>query len=265
MTTFTRKPLHLIYILLCLSLSLTIGCADQQFEESPHGLEEKSIYGSSSGNNLVHIRFAGFIPCSAVNVPGIREFPYIGGDDRSFGFDAAGNRSRASASLLIDPDQGVIAKSRFVGKTRAYKDYQVQTGSGLCNRVHGGEAPSSAVQASAEEIKYSFEQFRISQGDAFNYDKITLVLEARNPISYAAPALNAWVTVLVGYEERGGVLRPVSYKYTGAHDGFPSYELYVNREFAFGYDIIENGANPFELFFMPDKPFESEIRPIRQY
>ena len=248
-----------------ISIFLTVGCADYQIENTADGIEEKSFFGSTTGSNLVHLRFAGFIPCSAVNVPGIREYPYVGGDNRSFSFEQAAKRSRASASVLIDPYQGITNASGFIGLTRAYKSDQISKGSGLCNTVYDNEVPSRAEQDSLDGIKYHFESYRTFKGHRYNYDKVTLILEAKNPISYLAPHLNAWVSVYVVYEDSSEGLRPVQYLYEGEHDGFPSYELYVNRELAFSYDITRNGSTPFELIGLADKRFERGWSPISIY
>jgi hypothetical protein len=73
---------------------------------------------------------------------------------------------------------------------------------------------------------------------------LTFHIDAANPLEPLAPPINCDLDVLL--TATGTKL--FSFSVTGAHDGFPAYEMYIEQRLVYSYDPVAAGTDPSALF-----------------
>ena len=83
-------------------------------------------------------------------------------------------------------------------------------------------------------------------------------IDVGNTTISGAPRIDANIQVLI--EQQKG--KKAQYLITGAHDGFPAYELYINEELVYFYDPAIAGKTPFALSLPFDVIVAENLSPV---
>ena len=216
----------------------------------------------------IDIKFKAFIPSEAVSlVPDIitknpRGLPVnplslsliFSGDNRSFSYDGS-YRSLQDVTVTADPEKLPVVPGSLVrdfGETKGYFAYQ------------GSQVPGQPFwwwQLNPEEKDKHWRQTSLQVTDANNdilvervapdTVKTTLKVRAGIPLLPGAPLIDAKMEVFVRQKEG----KKPEYKINARHDGFPAYELYIDRKLVYSHDPI--AKSPWDLIGDGDQKISS--------
>ncbi|WP_377476449.1 MAG: calcium-binding protein [Microcoleus anatoxicus] len=242
------------------------GILDSQVVVDEIREEDKTDYED------VEIRFKTFIPSEAVSlvpeiltkiplgVPGLLLYlsPIFNGNDRSFSYDGT-YKSFQQVVVTADPKKEPIVRKDKpdFGETKGYLPFQ------------GSQVPGKPFwwwQLNPEEkdkpllgekkLEPTEENNNISV-ERLPSDTVKTTLKVSGGIALFpqgfAPKISANMEVFVRQKEG----KKPEFRINARHDGFPAYELYVNRQLAYSYDPLKAGKSPFDLF--PPKDQKSNI------
>lgn len=216
----------------------------------------------------IDIKFKTFIPSEAVSLASdkitknpdglpvnpLSFSPIFSGDNRSFSYDGS-YRSLQQVVVTADPEKLPVVPGSLVrdfGETKGYYAYQ------------GSQVPGQPFwwwQLNPEEKDKPWGQTSLQVTDANNdilvesvtpdTVKTTLKVKAGIPLLPVAPLIDAKMEVFVRQKEG----KQPEYKINARHDGFPAYELYINRKLVYSHDPI--AKSPFSLFGEGDQKISS--------
>jgi hypothetical protein len=213
-------------------------------------LLEDPALDTESGGAIVSLRAAAFIQCPVVGAPPL-PYAFYAGDGRGFSYAAARGQSRMWVDLQVDPSApGLLrAQSTGVGETRAYGASRIAQGvnDDPCpDLVRSGASPSARKTATPQRLGATARWLTVrgASGQETGTLEVTVGAAASNPIAWLSP--NACMDYKVRVEYANGVA--TGYSVSGTHDGFPAYELYLNRQPVYTFDSNEEGGGPLDLF-----------------
>jgi branched-chain amino acid transport system substrate-binding protein len=138
--------------------------------------------------------------------------------------DVVAQPSKQGFALEIGPQRRKVNPTlEYALDALADRVLTVQDDDGLRNDCH---LFNQRARASAREIKV--------EGELVNDDVVQIYLRGsvKNPLlPKRRPALDWNLGVMIDFS-----LDDPAYRVEGAHDGFPAFEVYVNRELAYGFD-----------------------------
>jgi hypothetical protein len=217
---------------LLLFASITTACAgvEDDVDTSSEALVE---------TNKVQIRLAAFIPCEGIDGFGIYD-----GDGRSFGHDAAAQSSRVLLDATIDP-AGFDPVTARVFPSKKFSSSAVERKNGWCVDLRAGAVPERTATADASRVFATISERPDWQGHAVT--RVRLEAHARNPLLWFSPNLDAVMELDIYYTRTGGTKKPRWVTFSGSHDAFPSWELYVDRVPVIQHDALRDSNGPIDL------------------
>ncbi|HKK29186.1 MAG TPA: hypothetical protein VKA18_02180, partial [Alphaproteobacteria bacterium] len=254
------------------------GGGNTQFASTPGGV------GNQIPQNLeqslqVDIKLRVFIPPEILNYELIEAGPsaggIFGGDGRHFHYDAGSSRAELHGVIDLDPNRDTplleLATPLWGETTKYAQDSFVDLdalpswynlgGAPLTLAVpswfkgkKAGVSPIDSATLARTEKNLRMEVTRI---DA-EFVRVNLVVAGANPLIPGSPDIDAEIDVFLW--RRPGL--PALLFVKGRHDGFPAYELYVNRQRIAEYDPVVAGDTPFALFPPMDRDIDTGWREI---
>ncbi|WP_203546973.1 Ig-like domain-containing protein [Roseiconus lacunae] len=208
--------------------------------------------------DLIDLKIRSFIPSPLVYNP--ETFPsWIGphttfsGDNRTeFSYSAGSHRGSHQVVVSVDPrfPAGIVWHDPDVGESTLYAGGDHVDGKPWWWYDNPGNAINKRTES---EDGLSINAIRISE----NQILVTMISDISNPLALAAPAINYTVNFLVTQYCNS----PPRVSFQGTHDGFPAYELYVQRERMHEY-TPESIFGPFLLFPKEDISFSGVWSPL---
>ena len=203
----------------------------------------------------VEISFRAFIPSPTVSLdilPGS-----FGGDNRSFQYDSDSQSisgtppvsSRAYQSVVVNVDPS--RPSAIVGEPQALwgetKEYSIGDTTSVPDKpfwwtqsLPGAEPIKQATLQTTKENN-NIEVNRISNDEI----EVKLTLDGGNPLlPDLVPNINSEFSIFIREKDPLGL---PEYRVEGLHDGFPAYELYINKERVYEHDPVARTQNPLSL------------------
>jgi hypothetical protein len=89
--------------------------------------------------------------------------------------------------------------------------------------------------------------------------QLTLIVHGINPLLVLGPAIDMKLNITFQYLPSTG---EIQYKLKGVHDGFPAYELYINKQVVYTFDPRVAGTTPNALFPPEDRTVNTAFRTI---
>jgi hypothetical protein len=231
--------------------------ADGFFDSSVEldAIEPKKV---SDGYKDISIGFKAFIPSPAVSLANkffsnptipftdtsVYDSPIYGGDNRGLG-EKGTSRVTQNVTVNLNPDKAVVVDKPNVrwGTTTEYKASQ---GDRVAEKpfwwwsIKKGQKPINA-----KKLPETFDNNRVTlKRVSKDTVKAQLWVDGTNPLNSVAPALNADISVYI--RQRSGCDVP-EFRVEGDHDGFPAYELYINKKSVYGTTPDVTGDTPFSL------------------
>lgn len=208
----------------------------------------------------VEVRYKTFIGCFLLETP---PNPFLTdffeGDNRGFGHSLATSRTFQSGVVTIDPAEtnGQIGtSSQSFGTTRGYDDDPDGSDvtsitawcGGLCSAVL---APGATAECTKTATAGSSSNVLTMKFTRISKTEIQLKIDAVgfNPCASIAPAIDVHITL--NFRQEGcdnGQLKPMEFRASGNHDGFPWHELYINGFSIFRHNPCLTGEGPSSLF-----------------
>jgi len=183
------------------------------------------------------ITLAAFIPCSSL---GSRLTGCFTGDNRSYSndTDVSMTRSRLAARVKVDENQGVDQQT-YIGATHSVS----------CGFTAAHNDSCTALQSpnDVKECGRATGTVTTSANWVGERAKIRIRFSSRNPCVTGAPAIDGGVDVFISYAQQNGKRVPRGYTWSGDHDKFPSWELYINGDGKHGFDPQDGGFTPLAL------------------
>jgi hypothetical protein len=183
------------------------------------------------------VSYSTFIPHDHVIGPpqsrcGMGQQLYFKGDARGFSSSATSFRSRQTVSLVTDDSDGIkdgSSPQNFIGESRSYAPDALDDGRidsadddavlGDCHLLHEqGTASTSSMHITVTPVSAQVVRVRLHGG-------------ASNPLVFGAPNIDWDLTLTIDASSS-----PTRWTLTGAHDGFPAHEVYVNGKTLYTYD-----------------------------
>ena len=210
--------------------------------------------GTSSRALDVKLRL--FIPSRAVQIP----LPVVGdvgyeGDNRDFSYDGGTSRAELwiDAIYSASTNNPVNIKRRGFGESMEYvKDKLVDViGKPFWWKAIRKEPftqievlPDRTATAVITDKSLSVTgQMEMPALGLMPVLHLHFHVDAAMPLDALAPAINCDLDVFLVVSG----LNMVTYSIKGTHDGFPAYELYIERNRVYSYDPVKAGASPAEL------------------
>lgn len=211
------------------------ACAARDGEE---GLDQ-----ALAEDNRVQLRLAAFIPCEAVDWIEVYD-----GDGRSFSWEGGAESSRALLDVLVDPEgEDEVTPRGFPSKK--YKKSDVASADGWCGKLKASSVPTQTAYADLSRVFATVSDRPDWEGYAVT--RVRMEVHANNPIPIFAPNTDAVVELDIYYAREDGAKKPKFVSYSGSHDRFPNWELYVDKVPVFQYDAQKGGVGPLNLFPIP--------------
>lgn len=207
----------------------------------------------SEGYKDIEIGFKAFIPSPAVSLTNeflsFIQIPIYGGDNRGLGQQGT-SRVIQNGVINLNPQKPLVKSEKATwGQTTEYKSSQG-------NQVDGkpfwwwqlkkGQKPVAAqtLPVTPDNNRITFK--RVDKDTV----KVDLWVDGKNPLNSGAPALNAELSLYI--RQKSGCEVP-EFRVEGSHDGFPAYELYINKKRVYGTSPDVTGDTPFSLFWPMEK------------
>lgn len=213
----------------------------------------------------IEISFRAFIPSPLVALGDIiGQFTSVfSGDNRGFQYVGGRERSRAFQSVVVtvDPQRSspiINVPERSWGQTTKYDSSQARFDP---EKPDWWWIPKVGAKPSAKEtLQVTDDNNRISaKRISANEIEINFHLDGGNPLApIGTPNINADLKVVIRQAEG----KQAEYKIKGDHDGFPAYELYINRNRVYEHDPVERNQGPFSLFAPAEFNLETEFQPV---
>ena len=205
---------------------------------------------------MIDLRLRLFIPSPAVAVAmGIPGMTGFGGDNRSFSFDQGTSR----AEIFVDVDNSPLTQNPITikrlafGQSTSYSMHKLEDVIGkpfwwknikrdpfLQLQAPPDAMTTAHLNDSALSVRANLEPGLF--GLVPNV-KVKFHVSGTNPLEPLAPPINCDLDVSIS--ATGVPL--VSYSVTGAHDGFPAYELYLAQRLIYSFDPVTAGTSPLNL------------------
>lgn len=195
----------------------------------------------------VEVKLRAFIPCGAVDYyDPLDTFQdnVFGGDGRSFGYDNGTSRLEQVVTVSTDPlrEPRVSAKKDWTVTTTRYSENDATflelpfLQRQWCKGLKPGAVAERRTQTVPDMATVSREGTAV---------KVNISVDLGNPFGASLYAnTNANLNVFI----RGNDTNGPQYKITGSHDGFPAYELYINKKLVYCHDPLASGDSPRSLF-----------------
>lgn len=224
--------------------------------------DNDGIGDACDDEELIEIRAASFIPCPVILFP--PPFVTLGkGDDRTFRYDGRSSRVFLNAVLRLDPTRQnsalVEELTRRSDETRVWPSVMglpLLGGPWWCWTLNNGAIPIFWNTLDPTLFTHQIEIRPLNP----NRTEVRFGMHAPIPFP-TSPERPGWHTIDIDAEltvslwhEKG---QPVKYFIKGAHDGFPSFEIFVNQRLAYGYDPRSVGKSPFALGAEMDETVET--------
>lgn len=192
-----------------------------------------------------------FIPCRAlpaISLTGRRAFA---GDDRSFGYSGGTSRAELVANVTVGvagTAPSVSLVSRRFGQSEEYNVDDLVDVPGKPDwfktlREGYTTIASDTLQASDDNLSIQLGAGGSTTEAVFSTIEgttvVTISLAGALPLMTGAPDIDA--TLYLHLKTEGGRIKALVH---GSHDGFPAYELYVNRQRIYSYDPVAAGSSP---------------------
>jgi hypothetical protein len=206
---------------------------------------------SSSNQSPIDVRLRLFIPSRAVGINGLNGFD---GDNRDFSYDDGTSRAELwiDALLSTSTNSPVRIKRRAFGQSAMYRATDLIDVAGkpfwwkavkkdpfLQLEAQPIGIKTQAVTDDTLRVKGYMELSPIQLVPTLH---LNFFVNGVNPLQPGAPAIDCELDVLITRSE--GI---VSYKVEGKHDGFPAYELYIEKKLVYSYDPVKANASPANL------------------
>ena len=201
----------------------------------------------------IEIRLRTFIPSPAVAIPLSAFLPIYNGNDKDFSYKTTPHDHKTFINLLInlDPSRSspLVAPAEYdFGPTQEFAESQGEPVAGKPSwwwKIKPGETTTKVKTVVRTPANLNADVTRISTTRIMVRLLIDAPLAATSQLVEAtAAAINA--EIMIELEQLPGTV-PV-YRVGGAHDGFPAYELYINREAAYTHDPVATEKSPLNLF-----------------
>lgn len=208
---------------------------------------------------MIDVRLRVFIPARAVAIPlsplGLIGLAGFDGDNRSFSFDQGTSR----AEIWLDVDNSPVSPTPITVKRLGFGQsarYDIAKIEDVPGKPFWWKAvrrdPFLQLEASPDAVDTAVVTIdTLSVSGVLEPGPFGLIpnvhvhfhLNGVLPLEPLAPAINADLDVLVS--ATGTSL--TSYSITGAHDGFPAYEIYIAQRLVYSFDPVAAGTNPLNL------------------
>ncbi len=201
------------------------------------------------------IRLRVFIPARAVLVPipGAADSGYSG-DNRSFSYDAGTSRAELWVDISNDINSGnlLTIKRRDFDRSEKYRAEDLESVGGkpvwwkTVKKIPFIQIELPPIDSGIAEVTNdSLAVTARVEPQPFNLVRtirLTFHVNGILPLDPLAPAVDCDLDVLLTPSPVG-----VSFSVKGAHDGFPAYELYIQRKLVYFYDPVQANASPTDL------------------
>ncbi|MCP5560321.1 MAG: hypothetical protein H7A55_21435 [Verrucomicrobiaceae bacterium] len=218
---------------------------------------------------VLELKFAAFIPSPAAvvrlpildvgpdNVAGsnVVENWVLGGDNRGFNYQGSSSRAVQKITVRVPwnerPTKLVLGEAERVwGQSSAYRWDRARRVPGMPTwwvEIADPRKPSDDFGT----LRPTNENSRITVWRTGPVSiKVQFFLSGGFPLMHlplndmVTPAIDADVTMHLRRRPDGAM----EYMLEGAHDGFPAYELYINRNLAYSHDPVKQKQTPLSLF-----------------
>lgn len=235
-----RPAASTVRLLLRVVSAITVVVATAACGSADTGEDTGEGTGALGPTTTTKLRLAAFIPCAGVDAFGV-----FGGDNRGFGNDAAATSSR----LLLDVSLNSQGTDTFAAKSfpsTKFSSSAVDRKDGWCVTLQSGARPEKTATADTGRV---FATIQENSGTWNEYTLTHVRLEAhgKNPLVFFAPNADAVIDIDVYYQKVGGKSVARWITFSGNHDPFPSWELYVDGATVFQHDTRATGHGPFDL------------------
>lgn len=225
--------------------------------KAPPGLRRIPVAASrrhvALSGREVELKLRAFIPSPAVamSLPGIGDVRAFGGDGRSFSYSSGTARGEVTGMVTLRGSARVTA--RRWGKTTEYDPASVVPAASKPDwwreLVEGASPINHATLTATDENLNIVPAAAATDGAT----AVKVILAGANPLISASPDIDA--ELLVELIEKNGA---IDVAVTGAHDGFPAYELYVNGTAVYTHDPVATNQTPLSL--LPPAEFDVGVR-----
>jgi Ca2+-binding RTX toxin-like protein len=216
----------------------------------------------------IEISFRAFIPSPLVALGDIiPEIPFFtdvfSGDNRGFEYDSGRERSRAFQSVVVTVDPQRVSPIINTpelkwGQTTRYDSSQAQFDP---DKPDWWWIPKDGATPNAKEtLQVTNDNNRVvAKRISANEIEVSFHLDGGNPLALpGTPNINADLKIFIRQQEG----KKAEYRLEGDHDGFPAYELYINRNRVYEHDPVKRNQGPFSLmppaeFDFPETEFQS--------
>ncbi len=196
------------------------------------------------------------VPLPGLPLPIPAPVPTLGGDGRGFSYDEGTHRFQATLTVNPDPTRPsplVRGPEKAFGKTHTHWEDvfpYIQNPDDRPWWWYEWKDPSNHPAGAETQRQSTAENNRVEVSRIFpNTVAVSYHILASVPIAYLpqnwkfAPSIDANFKVMIRPNKQG-----VEYCLEGSHDGFPCYELYLNKKRIYEYDASSNAYGPINLF-----------------
>ena len=211
---------------------------------------------STAGAHPIDVKLRIFIPSRAVLIA----LPVAGevgfdGDNRGFSYDSGTSRAELWVDgIYSDQSNPIRIKRRAFGESKYYVKSKIVDVPGkpfwwkavrmlplLPDLEEAYDGVSTAVVTDANlRVTGGFELPPLGLVPVL---RISFLVNATNPLEALAPAIDCELNLFLMQSSEGHI----TFSLKGEHDGFPAYELYVNRQRLYSYDPVAAGKSPLAL------------------
>lgn len=176
------------------------------------------------------------------------------GDGRAFSYDAGTSRASCIVHVSLDPSRQTPLLDQIDaqwGMTKKYADSDVEPVPGAPAWFY--RRKPDAIPLETARLARTLENLHatVVRGDRETV-VVSLHVAGANPLIPGSPDINAEIRVFL-HQARADL--PALISIQGTHDGFPAYELYVNKVRVYSYDPVASDDSPMALF----PPMDREV------
>lgn len=192
----------------------------------------------------VEIKIRAFIPCEAVDFYDVFDAfqdQMYGGDGRTFNYDQGTSRLDKTVIVTTDPlrEPRISPPQTWTVDTTQYSEDDGEEIPGLNKPWCKNLKPGAVPEVKSQTISDIATVFRTNEGVMTK-----LNIDLGNPFAFGVyPNTNGIFNIHI----RQNGSSPPQYRITGNHDGFPAYEIYINRKLVYCYNPIDSGDSPASL------------------
>lgn len=203
----------------------------------------------------IDIKLRMFIPSRIAYIsylPLANEVGY-GGDNRTFSYEEGSSRAELWADGNFDtiPNQPITVKRKAFGKSTMYHKHKLVDVWGKPSWWRDvKKTPFLDVEEPPDDTgtaTVTDESIRLTgrmEASIFGLTSVLHVnffIQGKLPLDLLAPAFNCDLNLFLTRTPG------ISFMIQGMHDGFPAYELYLNRRLIYHYDPVSAGVGPEKL------------------